>query len=192
MIKLSKDENIVKAFFESFRLGVDLFDEVERQAGRNPDFKVSLQDDGFFFFCEVKSLNTEVTNDGLLHSRVFNIYTAGIHDSFGQFKVVNSQHFVPNVLAYVSHNFQMNSHNFKDFLQGYISIPNGDEKESVMPLRKVSSSNHIKELEKIDLILFFLGDKPDYIITSKDQRFINKLIRIFGIKEEDISRLSLG
>ncbi len=110
------------------------------QESRTPDFKGTSLPDGFFFFCEVKSLETKIGSNGILHTRVFNIFTATIHDAFGQFQAVNSQHIVPNVIAYVTHNFQIDWKSFEDFLQGYIDIPEFAGRASAISLKRVSNS----------------------------------------------------
>jgi hypothetical protein len=191
MRKLSTDEELAKAFFASYSLEAEPYEDSQLQESRTPDFKVSYPQDGFFFFSEVKSFNTKVGSKGLSPTRVFNIFTAGIHDAYGQFKAVNSHRIVPNVLVFVTHNFQIDWHAFKEFLQGYIAFPNGG-KESIIPLKRVSESFYKNEVKQIDLFVFLQGKKPDFFFSKVDQFFTDKLLRVFRIDREKVSSLRVG
>jgi len=189
MRKLSPDEKLAQGFFASYKLNAEPYEGDQLQEHRTPDFKVSC-DDGFFFFSEVKSFNTKVGSDGLLHTRVFNVFTTAIHDAYGQFRAVNSQHIVPNVLVFVTHNFQIDWHAFKEFLQGYIAFADG--KDSVIPLRKVSRGVYKTEVKQIDLFVFLQGNKPDFFFNRTEQFFKNRLLRLFRADNAKISRLRVG
>jgi len=85
MKQLSTDEITVKNFLYSCNLHAEQYKDAEMQVSRTPDFRVTSQLDGLFFYCEVKSLETKMGRDGILHSRVVNIFSSSIHDALDQF-----------------------------------------------------------------------------------------------------------
>ncbi|MFN0157095.1 MAG: hypothetical protein ACKVRP_03365 [Bacteroidota bacterium] len=168
----------MRTFLINKRLHVEPFN-LDVTENRSPDFKVSSSETGSFFFCEVKSIGTVIDEGGLSFNRVFNIFTAKIHDTIGQFTAVNSAHIVPNVLAFVTSTFQVNSNTFREFLQGCILTTEGQE--LIADLRKISD-NTKNELKTLDLCLFFQGDKVDFFFTGRDKYLRDILIGLFGVE----------
>src|SRR2546427_4176885 len=114
MAKTNLDENRVCRFLRSHELMPVRYPKIRgRSKTKAPDFQVSGPND-VFFLCEVKSVLTSTGPDGILHSTIFNGLTEDVHEAVKQFRSVNSTHSVPNVLAWVSHNFQINVHSFLD------------------------------------------------------------------------------
>jgi len=172
-----KDESLVKAYLMKFGLVTDRF--AGNDATRNqktPDFKViSLTEK--FFFCEVKTILTKTTEKGLAHRTIHNSFTKNIADAVDQFDSVNYLRLVPNVLVWISHNFQINDQNLRELLTGEISIEN----RVYVDLKKYRFSKRTcGNLEKIDLHIWLYHDGIGrHFYTSCSEEFHITLSNIF-------------
>ncbi|MFA7059895.1 MAG: hypothetical protein WC156_03660 [Pedobacter sp.] len=149
------DERLVEAYLRKCGLEPERFPgEDSTRHQKTPDFKVSSLS-GKFFFCEVKSILTKTTERGLLHATVHNSFTKNIANAVEQFDSVNSHRLVPNVLVWVSHNFQINDQNLCELLVGNISIQG---RVSVNLKKYRFSKRTSKNLKNIDLHIWLYHD----------------------------------
>jgi hypothetical protein len=193
MNKLNKDETTVNTFLSLYGLKPERLMESETQNIRTPDFKVTNLKNDFSFFFEVKSLNTKIGEDGLLHTRIFNIFTATIHNAFGQFNAVNFNHSIPNILVYVSHNFQIDWRSFRDFIQGHTEVYDNLGNKRKANFKQISFSNYNDEMKQIDLFVFLQGEKqPCYFFNGRDKKVAAKFKQIFRKEDKPFSHLSVG
>ena len=172
------DEKLVETYLNKFSLVAERFagGETSRHQ-KTPDFKV-ISIGGKFFFCEVKTILTKTSEKGLAHKTVYNSLTSNIADAVGQFDSVNSLRLVPNVLAWVSHNFQINDQNLHDLLTGNISI--GDK--VYVDLKKYRFSKRTSgNLRKIDMhIWLYHNGEQRLIFTPNTYEHHNTLTAIFS------------
>lgn len=188
--KISKtDENLVESFLNSFDLKIERYSsQQQNKFGKTPDFKVLTKDDKFIL-CEVKSILPHDMDKGILHKKVLSIITDKISDANKKFISVNSQHFVPNILVFVTHNPFIDWKNYIEVLQGKITIPNSWEiqKDTIL-LKSFESHDAHNRLKNnfsiIDLTIWLYGNErePKYILTSEDKTIIDKISKIFRIK----------
>lgn len=179
-MNLNTDELMVETFLKTKDLNVSRFEKFEMLKGKTPDFKV-VSSNGFFFYCEVKSIDIKTSDDGILFSNIYNSITSKIREGYKQFHSVNSQKLVPSVLALVSHNFQVNFNSFENLMRGNYLI-DGQEISNFMKYREGRIKNALRE---IDLFIFFDHQTPNYFLNNLDPYFTNKLIRLFDININD-------
>ena len=173
-----KDENMAQVFLESCSLIVERYSKSEKN-NDTLDFKVSTSDGGMFL-CEVKSIFTKTGERGLLHKTIFNNLSDKVHTAFKQFKSVNSRHLVPNVLIFISHNYQINRHTFSQLINGAIII----DELLVKDLGKYRFGRIKKEIGKIDLYIWLEDqDVAHYFLNPVDRLFAQKLSGIFNLSE---------
>lgn len=165
-------EKFAEDFLKSLTLRTTRFPKNKKE--KAPDFKVETQS-GFFFFCEVKSIEIETSREGLLYSSINNCITTRVHKAFKQFQSVNANKFVPNVLIFISHNFQINYKSFEDLLRGKLEI----EGAEIADFSKYKYGRFKNEIKEIDLVIFFNGDVANYFYITRD--FIYPLTRIFPV-----------
>ncbi|MBX7046382.1 MAG: hypothetical protein K1X86_11165 [Ignavibacteria bacterium] len=166
------DEKFIEDFLKSLTLKPTRFPKNKEE--KSPDFKVETQN-GFLFFCEVKSIEIETSKEGLLYSTIYNCITTRVHKAFKQFESVNALRFVPNVLIFISHNFQINFKSFEELLIGKLEI----EGDKIADFSKYKYGKFKNEIKSIDLVIFFNGDVANYFYITTD--FISQLTRIFPI-----------
>lgn len=171
------DEKLVANYLRKFGLVPERFpgDDASRHQ-KTPDFKVSSLT-GKIFFCEVKTILTMTTEKGLAHRTVHNGFTKNIADAVEQFNSVNSLRLVPNVLAWVSHNFQINDQNLHELLTGNISIQN----KVYVDLKKYRYSKRTSgNLKNIDMHIWLYHDgEGRHIYTPNNEEFLFSLSTIF-------------
>ncbi len=116
---------------------------------RIPDFKVEWGNGGLFY-CEVKSpiLKLDPKTNLFKHITTMSKLRYFIHTSAIQFKSVNPNHIIPNILIWTSDHFQLNYSNLVDCLRGAIyrsgsSIKNLEHTDFVLRTNK--------DIEEIDL-----------------------------------------
>jgi len=176
-----EDEERAIRFFESHGLQPKRYPGKDsKRLKKTPDFTVSASN-GYFFYCEQKSVLAITGNDGILHSTINNNLTDNIHEAAKQFKEVNSKHLVPNVLVWFSHNCQINDQTLRDLLNGRIEF-NGKQLANLLKFRHGRIGH---DLEEIDLhIWLYPWGEPIYVFTpyfKVDTLTVVKLCRIFDI-----------
>lgn len=185
-----EDEEAVRKLLNAYHCIAERYPKNQRHKSA-PDFRVTTPLNDFFFLCEVKSIENK-ENEFLLHSRVFNIFTAKIHEALGQFMSVNSNHLVPNVITWVSKDFRIEWNKFKEFLQGHISIHKEREEKFIVDLRKISTSRIKNEAMEIDLFILLQGNHPSFFFTGRDRRYAEKLIRVFQLDKTKMRSIKIG
>jgi len=170
------DEYLAKTYLESFNLEVEHYSKYEHGEKR-PDFKVNSQF-GLYFFCEVKSVLTETKETGILHKTIYNTISSKIHSASKQFREVNSNHFVPNVLVIVSHNMQINWHSFEEFARGFMRLG----ETSFVDLTKYRMGRIQHEFREIDLFIW-LEDSHTAKLFFNDNNMRNVVLlsQLFNI-----------
>lgn len=177
-----EDEDRACRFFESHSLQPKRYPGKDsKREKKTPDFTVSASN-GYFFYCEQKSVLAETGNDGILHSTINNNLTDKIHEAAKKFREVNSKHLVPNVLVWFSYNCQINDQTLRDLLNGRIEITG----KQLANLHKFRHGRIRNDLGEIDLhIWLYPWGKPSYIFTiysQLDTITVTKLCRIFDVK----------
>jgi hypothetical protein len=175
---MNNDEKLAKQFLENYNLKVTLYSKSSKKSMQTPDFKVEYID--FFFLCEIKSIHTKTTKKGILFSTIYNRIVNKIEKANEQFKSVNSQRLVPNVLILISHNFQINFDTLSNLLKGGV-IVDGEELANFIKYRDGKLKNIIWNF---DLIIWLDENlKPDYLFLNNEKRISNNFIRIFKVKQ---------
>jgi len=118
--------------------------------GLTPDYKVR-KDGELVLYCEVKSVLTETHPEfGLLWQTLYNSLTADVHKAAKQFQAVNPDRTVPNVLIWMSHNFQINVNSFVDLAQGKIQIDNIE----IADLGRYTRGRFQQDIDNIDMVIW--------------------------------------
>ncbi|MDT7043076.1 hypothetical protein [Candidatus Nitronereus thalassa] len=174
-----QDEDFAIRFLKSHELQPKRYPGKDSKRNQNtPDFRVS-DSNGYFFYCELKSVKNDKESDGKLHSTTHNNLTKKIHKAAEQFRSVNSKHLVPNVLVWFSHDCRINDQNLRDLLDGRIKI-NGKPLKSLHPYRYGRTNQDFKEID-LHIWLYPWGE-PVYVFTPCfDFDTTIKLCRIFDI-----------
>ncbi len=185
-----EDEERVRKILNAYDCIADRYPKTQRHISA-PDFRVTTPLNGFFFLCEVKSIESK-ENEFLLHNRVFNIFTAKIHEALAQFTSVNSNHLVPNVITWVSKDFRIEWNKFREFLQGHISVHKEGDEKIVVDLRKISKSRIKNEVMEIDLFILLQGNQPTFFFTGRDRIYAENLIRVFHLDKTKMHSVKIG
>lgn len=177
------DERRVERFLASRDLRAERLPRLHyAEEPKTPDFQISGPN-GEFLFCEVKSIFTKTSREGILHRTIHNGLTAKFHEAVAQLRTVNSQHFVPNVLAWVSHNVQINVHTFRDLLRGRILI----QDKAIADLTPYRFGRLRVDIPEIDLHIWLESDDtPQWMINPTRPEFTNMLFRLFRIEQENV------
>ncbi|WP_162142158.1 hypothetical protein [Leptospira alexanderi] len=87
------------------------------------DFQVKYTDGGFFY-CEVKSPKLVFNKifNGYKHSTILSKLSDLQHTACKQFKKTNPQHIVPNILVWISRDFQLNWTDLESCFLGQITV----------------------------------------------------------------------
>lgn len=182
---MNDDEKLAKYFLETYELEVSLYTKEMRKSSRTPDFRVTGKD-GFHFLCEVKSIYTETTENGILYSTIYNRIIERMEAAYEQFFAVNSRRMVPNILIFISHNFQIHYRTFEDLFKGGFFIG----EEEIANFIKYRDGKFKKILPIIDLIILLdENSKPDYFFLSQDKSISERFIRIFNVDRNNINIL---
>jgi hypothetical protein len=164
-------ESIVKRFLENKGLKVNKIDEGDEQT---PDFEV-FKDLQRILFCEEKTLEYD-DFIGAKNDSTYNAISRHLHKAVKQFKSVNPNHEVRNVLAIVNLDTLKDMHDLFITLTGYALLDNG----SYMKIRRVGHRT-IEDISHVDLILWF--DKDQFInylwkddIDNETRKNLEKLL----------------
>ena len=170
------DEQLVKSFLESFNLKANKFDS-KKSLIKKPDFEVKAKD-GFYFFCEVKSLFAD-NSEGILHKTFLNKIERKIIQSNEKFAKVNKTHLVPNVICFLSNDFRLNYRSLLSFLSGEIDLVT-DKLDTKM----FRDGKAFQAVRNIDLFIWLSsGNEAQYFFNKHDKRFVEKFIHIFKIEK---------
>jgi hypothetical protein len=201
------DEILVAEYFKTkLDLIAERFNKKIR-IGKTPDFIVKNAD-GLSFFCEVKSIKTDMWLDNLFKKNrsiellggirendkgeptdpAYNRVAAKIHEAFTQFKSVNSSHEQPNVLFFINHDQNSGCQDLDAVLTGSIECNDGTK---FMAFEKYSEGRIKNEKLFIDLCLWWDIWKSEESI----KKFVNascekhklSLWTIFNIDPANIS-----
>ena len=177
MPSTSHDEIRAASFLRAHGLSPERYPKVRgRGRVKTPDYQVCGPDD-LFFLCEVKSVLTATGLKGILHRTIFNSLTENIHEAVKQFRAVNSTHSVPNVIIWISHNFQINVHTFLDLVKGGITI----QEFLIADLTKFRRGRFDREINDVDLHVWLESDDtPQYVLNNWQPHFAYQLQKTFG------------
>jgi len=182
---MNDDEKLAKNFLESYELEVSPYNKKMMQLSRTPDFRVTGKD-GFHFLTEVKSIFTETTSEGILYRTIYNRIIHRMEEAFEQFMTVNSKKIVPNVLIFISHNFQIHYKTFEDLFKGGSFIG----KAEIANFRKYRDGKFKKILPILDLIILLdEKSKSDYFFVSQEKSISERFIKIFKVNQDNIKTL---
>ncbi len=171
-----KDEILAEGFLRSYKLNPMRFEKTHRQKD-TPDFKVSTPSGGLFM-CEVKSIDIDAIDKGIRHNTIYNSLTSKLHKAHKQFNSVNSNHFVPNVIVWVSHDLRINWHTFTNLMQGNIQV----EGKLIRNLGKFSNGRIKHEKLEIDMhIWLHKNGEAEFLVNPRNLDFANKMIILFNL-----------
>ena len=198
---MNRSENIVAAYLCSIGLTPQHFPKAEMQKSRTPDFRV-LQGDALVFYCEVKNAQEDRWLDeqekdaepgtlygGLRSDPIFNRIEGYVHSAAGQFRAVNPDEQLPNVLAIVNEDRMARLSDLHSVLTGNFYPAEGPPD----PIFRYISDGRIREDRfRIHLYLWFdANQKKPYMVFSHSSPDHDMLLcRYFGVKREDIKQLA--
>ncbi|WP_145146534.1 hypothetical protein [Paenibacillus xylanexedens] len=171
-------QNIVKTFLEEKGLVVN---KILESNIKTPDFE-ALKNDQLVFYCEEKTLDYD-DFEGCKDDSTFNAISRHLHTAVKQFKSINPNHDVPNILAIVNMDTLKGIHDLFTSLTGYALLDNG----KYLRMHKVGHRT-MDDKEHVDLYLWFDRDKFVNLIWRDDlgSETRRKLEEIFdGYFEED-------
>jgi hypothetical protein len=187
MVSSRSDEIFVETFLRSRGFVPTRLDGSRRDSSRKPDFHVEVLAEAMYFFCEVKSICIETFPDGLFFQRVNNRLTSDIRNAADQFRSVNPTHAVPNVLFWISHNFQINVHSLVDLLIGGFWI----ETQLISDFRRYILGRVHPDISEIDLHVWLPNDgTPQYVVTNGAH--VEQVTRAFGIVTSEAIQIQLA
>jgi len=173
-----EDEKFAERILKTYGFDPVRFSKKEKQDKQTPDFKVIAYNE-FLFYCEVKSIVVDI-NGGIKHDTIQNNITDNIHEAYKQFQSVNSSHFAPNVLIWISHDNQIDILHLYNLFRGSMKIPGiSFEKD----LRKFCNGRIKDEKYNIDLHLWlYKNGEISSLINTVNGMFTDRLCRIFKLK----------
>lgn len=177
--KLSNENELrVREFLESHELIATKIDS-KQSIVEKPDYGVEGKN-GFYFFCEVKSLFSD-SNEKQAHSTYLNKFQRKIIKANEQFETVNKHHFVPNVLCFLSDDFRIDYRALGNYLKGEIDLIS-----EIVDVQKYRDGNAFSSVRNIDLYVWLYEDlSPHYFFNLRDERFVYKFQTIFSISNID-------
>lgn len=171
MIGLAKTgENIVKVFFEKLGLKVERIPESKI---KTVDFKVYDQK-GLFFYLEEKTIE-QMPPAWKKIDPVYNTIAKHIYEAVGQFKSVNPEKSIPNVLSFTSMDQARTVNDLFRALTGRVVTNNG-KMYPIQSMKKLEG-----DLSVVDLYLWFNHDRlTGYIMEETDPEFASRMEQILG------------
>lgn len=181
----SNDETKVSNFLQRYGLNPIRFNKEElRTLGKTPDFKV-FNEGALAAFCEVKSIMGDDFN-GCRDDPTYNGMQNRIHESFKQFRSVNADHKIPNVLALVNRQASTDIIDLYSVLTGDFYCDNG---EKVPLFRKYSHGRILSEKTDIDLFIWFQRDTAPRFSFNLNSMFFQILCELFNTKPEQVKTI---
>lgn len=177
MSKTSPDEDRAGRFLRGRGLVPERYPKTRGRVNRKtPDFHVSGPNDAFFL-CEVKSVFTKTGSDGILHRTTYNSLTENIYDAVKQFRSVNATHSVPNVIIWISHNFQINVRTLLNLASGRISIG----RPPLVDLTKYREGRLKRVFDDVDLHIWLESDDTgQFVFNPAHGHLTSQLWRVFA------------
>ena len=188
-----RDKKLVADFLESKGLRAKEFSKEERTQSKTPDFRV-FHEQGFAFFCEVKSLfgddwvnqQLEVTNlgnddDASRHDPTYNRVSQKIHEAVKQFNAVNQDLVHPNVLVFINHVEGSDVLDLSIVCTGGVITDSG----KWLPIGRKFSEGRIRDKKRrIHLFIWiddFNGGPKHYLRYNREaQEYLDSLCDYFG------------
>lgn len=178
---MNESEKIFCLFLQKQGFEVCEFSKDEKRilGKKTPDFKVFL-DKVLQFYCEVKEINEDERDygNGTLKDNTYNIVSDCIYESYAQFKSVNENYSVPNILAIYSDRFGIDISDYKLTCEGGVYF--NDNK--FHPILKNVSEGKIKEKKEfIDLCIWYDKKKKDFsFICNANSKYKELLYNYFN------------
>lgn len=175
MIEKNMDNDRVKDLFEKNGC---LVTKIKEQAFPTPDFKVQSKEHEFF--CEVKSVESDEWLEGGRPDPTFNSISNKIHEAVKQFRSVNPDRKLPNVLVLCNHHDMRDSLDLKSVLTGLFYADDG----TTHKIYGQFSDGRIKN-EKMEIDLYvWITEKGVPIGTFITEIGKQIVLEAFGIKEQ--------
>ncbi|MGG1614575.1 hypothetical protein [Paenibacillus sp. FSL K6-2441] len=168
-------QEIVKRFLESLGFEVKKIPESDV---KTPDYEVYL-DGELVFYCEEKTLEYDDFL-GVKDDPTYNSISSHVHKAVKQFKSINPNRTIPNVIAFVNFDTLKNVHDLFITLTGHALLDNGQ----YMKIHRVDRVGN--DLDQVDLYLWF--DKENFtnlIWGEVHQDHHQKLSEIIDIKKTE-------
>ncbi|MCP1425449.1 hypothetical protein J3D43_003965 [Paenibacillus xylanexedens] len=141
--------NIVQRFLETKGLKADKIDERDE---KTPDFEV-FEEEHKVFYCEEKTLDYD-DFEGEKDDSTYNAISRHLHKAVKQFKSVNPNHEIPNILAIVNRDPLKNVHDLFIALTGQAPLDSGE----YMKIHRVGHRT-VEDINEVDLYLWFDNEK---------------------------------
>ena len=152
--------------------------KIKEQPYPTPDFKVQVEKQEFF--CEVKSIHGDEWEEGERSDPTFNNIANKIHEAVKQFRSVNPDRELPNVLVLCNHRDECDSLDLEAVLTGLFHADDGTKHK----IYGQYSDGKIKE-EKLEIDLYVWLTKKNIAIgrftTEKGKEII---IKAFGVPNQ--------
>jgi len=181
MAKDTRDIGLVTEVLHGLGITVERITEsMYPRSGKLPDLRCEFGDGGFFFV-EVKSpFLAEAEGGGYAHSTTMSKLSELLSKAAKQFKSVNTLHIVPNVLVWVSRNFQLNWTNLVEASKGQI----GNDNVIIRDLRQT-------DFVKRNRSAWFTVDIHIWLQVGEQGIYQAKLFRLQGIEGTAVNLIRL-
>lgn len=174
------DEQMITDFLAPLGFTAERFtSQQKKDFGQTPDFRV-FKGTEIAFFCEVKSVFDDGF-EGFRKDPTPNKISNKIHEAAKQFRSVNPNRELPNVLVFVNHEQGTDVQDLGSAFEGVFYADEGQR----YPIYKKYSEGRIKDEKlEIDLFLWFQPDEDTYWRFVIESPFRQKLCHLFGIDPE--------
>ncbi|WP_145412173.1 hypothetical protein [Paenibacillus xylanexedens] len=172
----NQGQETVKRYLETLGFEVKKIPESDV---KTPDFEVLL-DGELVFYCEEKTLEYD-DFIGCKNDPTYNSISSHVHKAVKQFKSINPNRKIPNVLAFVNFDTMKNVHDLFITLTGCAQLDDG----RYMKIHRVGRVGD--DLDQVDLYLWF--DKENFtnqIWGEVHQDHHQKLSEIMIIKKPEV------
>ena len=200
-IGMNPSEEIVADYLQSCGLTVGRFSKAEMRQGRTPDFRV-LRGADLVFYCEVKNAQEDLWLDaqsktapegslygGSRPDPVYNRVANYVHSAARQFRAVNRDAQVPNVLAIINEDRMAGFADLRSVLTGNFY---SDEGPPDPIFRNISEGRIREDRFRIHLYLWFDRGKsrPHMVFSQSNPDHDAALCRHFGVRPDQIKQFS--
>lgn len=174
------DEAKVSAFLQCCGLNPIRFSKEElRTLGKTPDFRV-FNEGALVAFCEVMSIVGD-DFEGCRDDPTYSAMQNRIHESLKQFRSVNPEHQIPNILAVVNYQMGTDIIDLYSVLTGMFFADNGKNHPLFI---KYSHGRILMEKHYVDLYIWFQMDRDPLFRFNLDSEFFLPLCKLFNIQPD--------
>ncbi|QDH22638.1 hypothetical protein [Saccharibacillus brassicae] len=150
--------------------------KIPEGSSKTPDYEVYLNNE-LVFYCEEKTIEYD-DFEGSKSDPTYNSISSQVHKAVKQFKSVNENRELPNVLAFVNFDNMKDAYDLFITLTGYARLESGE----YLGVHSVGRVRH--DLDQVDLYLWFNKKNFTNMIWGKvHQENHKRLTRIINIEK---------